>query len=129
MKSEKIFSFFLSISIFDYHNKNFLEFEVIILINKRIEKIENLEQKIKELQERKQLEEKKLKEQTRRDRTQRLIKVGSATEKILFVEGEDEVRRKLDRILLVLNKTKYFFGIENLEALETFLSESGSENE
>ncbi|MGG0476191.1 hypothetical protein ABEY96_28855 [Priestia aryabhattai] len=97
--------------------------------NKQTEKIENLEQKIKELQERKQLEEKKLKEQTRRNRTQRLIKVGSATEKILFVEGEDQARHKLEKILLILNHTKQFFGVESLEELEIFLKGSCDKNE
>jgi hypothetical protein len=101
----------------------------MILSNKRVEKIENLEQKIQELSERKKLEEKKLKEQIRRNRTQRLIKVGSATEKILSVEGEDQVRERLEKMLFLLNDIKRFFGVEKLEELETFLSKEGEENE
>ena len=97
--------------------------------NKRVEKIENLEQKIQELNERKKLEEKKLKEQLRRNRTQRLIKVGSATEKILSVEGEDQARERLEKMLFLLNDIKRFFGVEKLEELETFLSKEGEENE
>jgi len=101
----------------------------MILSNKRVEKIENLEQKIQELNERKKLEEKKLKEQLRRNRTQRLIKVGSATEKILSVEGEDQARERLEKMLFLLNDIKRFFGVEKLEELETFLSKEGEENE
>lgn len=109
--------------------KNFKDFEVMILSNKRVEKIENLEQKIQELSERKKLEEKKLKEQLRRNRTQRLIKVGSATEKILSVEGENQARERLEKMLLILNDIKQFFGVKNLEELETFLNKDGEENE
>lgn len=100
----------------------------MILNEKRIEKIENLEQKIQELTERKKLEEKKLKEQSRRNRTQRLIKVGSITEKILMVEGEEKVREKLEEMKVLLNQTKQFFGATDINSLEILLKKEGDDD-